>query len=158
MFNKILVPLDGSKVAESVFPYLKEITNACSIKEVILFSVCEPISINSDYPASMPDDWETHVKNLTDSENVQCGLYLKDAKNRLEDHGIDNLKIETRLGDVVHEIVEYVSHNSIDLIIIASHGRSGPSRWTHGNVAEKVFRSTCVPILMVRGSGCVTGI
>jgi len=158
MFNKILVPLDGSQLAECVFPYLKEITDACRVKEVVLFSVCEPLSINSDYPANMPENWEQHVKSLTDNSHVQCSLYLKDAKSQLGDLGINNLKIETRLGDVVQEIAGYASQNSIDLIIMASHGRSGPSRWAYGSVAEKVFRSTCVPILMIRGPGCSSGI
>ncbi|MFH0769542.1 MAG: universal stress protein [Chloroflexota bacterium] len=158
MFNKILVPLDGSQLAECVFPYLVKIAQDCSVKEVILFSVCESPFITSDYPSNMPETWEGHVKELTKYSQAQCSLYIKDAEKKLDGLGVSNLKIETRLGDAAKEIVDYASQNGIDLIIIASHGRSGPSRWAYGSVADKVFRSTCVPILMVRGPGCESSI
>ncbi|MFC2022956.1 universal stress protein [Chloroflexota bacterium] len=158
MFDKILVPLDGSELAKCVFPYLETIAKDCRVKEVILISVCEPPIISSDYPASMPIDWQTHVKELTKYSQVQCSLHLKDDKKHLNSLGINNVKIEARLGDAANEIVDYANQNDVDLIIIASHGRSGPSRWAYGSVAEKVFRSTCIPILMVRGPECVAGV
>jgi nucleotide-binding universal stress UspA family protein len=46
-------------------------------------------------------------------------------------------------------------NNDFDLIIIATHGRSGVSRWVWGSVAERILRSACVPVLMVRAPGCV---
>ncbi|MFC1921214.1 universal stress protein [Chloroflexota bacterium] len=158
MFNKILVPLDGSQLAECVFPYLEKITKDCSVKEVILFTVCEPPSISSDYPDNIEDSWEQHVQELTKISHNQCSLYLKDAEKKLNNLGINNLKLETSLGDAANEIADYTANNDIDLIIIASHGRSGPSRWAYGSIADKVFRSTCVPVLMIKGPGCVPGI
>ena len=158
MFDKILVPLDGSPLAECVFPYLVKITQDCSAKEVILFNVCEPPNISSDYVATMPKTWEQHVKEFSKYAQTQCSLYVKDAEKKLNGLGISNLKIETRLGDAAKEIINYASENDVDLIVMASHGRSGPSRWAFGSVADKVFRSTCVPVLMVRGPGCVSGI
>ena len=158
MFDKILVPLDGSQMAECVFPYLLKISKDCSANQVILFSVCEPPKISSDYAASMPRTWEQHVKDFTNYSQTQCSLYVKDAEKQLNSLGVSNLKVETRLGDAAKEIVDYASQNNIDLIIMASHGRSGPSRWAYGSVADKVFRSTCVPVLMIRGPGCVIGV
>ncbi|HLE81673.1 MAG TPA: universal stress protein, partial [Dehalococcoidia bacterium] len=46
----------------------------------------------------------------------------------------------------------------IDLIVMASHGRTGVARWALGSIAERVFRATCVPLLMVRAPGCVAGL
>jgi nucleotide-binding universal stress UspA family protein len=158
MFDKILVPLDGSQLAECVFPYLEKIAKGCGVKEVILIGVCEPPIISADYPASMPVDWETHVKEVTNYSQINCSLHLKDSEKHLNSLGINNIKIEARLGDAASEIVDYANQNDVDLIIMASHGRSGPSRWAYGSVADKVFRSTCVPILIVRGPGCVSGI
>ena len=158
MFDKILVPLDGSKLAECVFPYLEKIAKDCSVKEIILFTVCESPSISSDYPESLPDSWEKYVKELLKFSQTQCSLYLKDAEKKLDSLGVSNLKLESRLGNTADEIADYASQNNIDLIIMASHGRSGPSRWAYGSVADKVFRSTCVPILMIRGPGCEVGI
>ena len=158
MFDKILVPLDGSQLAECVFPYLVKITKECVVMEIILFNVCEPPIISADYPANMPKTWEQHVGELTQYSKEQCSLYLLDAEKKLKSLGIGNLKKDTRLGNAAEEIVDYASQNDVDLIIMASHGRSGPSRWAFGSVTDKVFRSTCVPILMVRGPGCVSGI
>jgi nucleotide-binding universal stress UspA family protein len=158
MFKRILAPLDGSPLAESVFPYLVKICESSAETQVILFSVCEPPRISSDYVENAPGDWEQHVKSLTDYSNAQCSLYVKDAEKKLKDMGLKNLKIETRLGDPANEIVDYASKNNIDVIVMASHGRSGPSRWAFGSVADKVFRSTCVPVLMVRGPGCTIGV
>ncbi len=158
MFDKILVPLDGSKLAECVLPYVEKLAKDCKLKEIVLFRVCEPPSIPADYPDSMPRSWEEHVNGLTISSKQQCSLYLEDAERQLTDLGLSNLKLETHLGDPATEIVDYASQNGIDLIIMASHGRSGPSRWAYGSVADKVFRSTCVPIMLVRGPGCTPGI
>ena len=74
MFDKVLVPLDGSQLAECVFPYLEKIAKDCKVKEVVLFSVCEPPTINSDYPASMPESWEQHARELANCSQLQFGL------------------------------------------------------------------------------------
>lgn len=158
MFEKILVPLDGSKLAECVFPYLEKLSKDCQVREVILLRVCEKPEIDADYPARMPKSWEEHVEELNTASGQQCSLYLEDAEERLKKEGLNNIKLESRLGDPATEIVKYASEKNIALIIMASHGRSGPSRWAYGSVADKVFRSTCVPILMVRGPGCEIGI
>ncbi len=66
--------------------------------------------------------------------------------------------MEVLLGDPAEEVASYAKHHGCDIIIMSSHGHSGLSRWTHGSVADKVFRASCVPILMVRATGCTTGI
>ena len=157
MYEKILVPLDGSKLAECVIPHVENLAKGCDVKEVILLRVCEPPAISSDYPTGMPMNWEENVAQITAHAQQQCNLYLGDAKKRLSDLGL-NVRSESRLGNPADEIVDYASRNEVDLIAMASHGRSGPSRWVYGSVAEKVLRSTCIPILMVRAPGCMPGI
>jgi len=158
MFDKVLVPLDGSAVAECVFPYLLKICENDDETQIILFTVCEPPKISSDYVEKAPGDWEKRVKDIMSFSNAQCSLYVKDAEKKLRDMGLKNLKIETQLGDPAKEIVDFATKSNVDLIVMASHGRSGPSRWAYGSVADKVFRSTCVPVLMVRGPGCTIGV
>jgi len=157
MYDKILVPLDGSKLAECVLPHVEKLAKGCDAKEVILLRVCEPPAISSDYPASRPISWEENVERMTAYSQQQCSLYLEDVEKRLGDLGL-NVRSESRLGNPAAEIVDYASENEVDLIAMASHGRSGPSRWAYGSVADKVFRSTCVPILMVKAPGCVSGV
>ncbi len=149
MFDRILAPLDGSPLAESVFPYLLKICEGSAKSQVILFTVCEPPRISSDYVEKAPGDWEQHVKDLTDFSNAQCSLYVKDAEKKLKDIGLKNVKIATRLGDPASEIIDYAAQNNIDLIVMASHGRSGPSRWAFGSVADKVIQNARCPILVI---------
>jgi nucleotide-binding universal stress UspA family protein len=65
---------------------------------------------------------------------------------------------EVLLGRPAEEITLFAANEGCDLIIMASHGRSGPSRWAHGSVAEKVFRANCAPLLMIRAPGCAGGV
>lgn len=157
MYEKMLVPLDGSPLAECVLPHVEKLAKDCHMKEVILLRICEPPSIPSDYPASIPASWEEHVSQVTDYTQQQCRLYLGDMEKRLKDLGL-KVRSESRLGNAVDEITDYASKNDVDLIIMASHGRSGISRWAYGSIADKVLRSTCVPVLMVKAPGCVLGI
>jgi len=157
MFNKILVPLDGSKLAECIFPYVEELVKTKDVKEIVLFRVCEQPAIPADYPANMPISWEKHVSDIMESAQGQCSLYLGEVEKRMKNLGV-KVKMESCLGKAADEIAKYAEHNKIDLIVMASHGRSGASRWAFGSVAEKVFRCTCVPVLMVKAPGCVPAV
>src|SRR4030042_367867 len=156
MFDKILVPLDGSKLAECILPYVEGLVKGQKVKEVILFRVCEPPEITADYPANMPESWEQHVNDMLSSTQQQCSLYLGYIEKRLRNLGVP-IKVVSCLGKAADEIVKCAEKNQVDLIVMASHGRSGISRWTLGSVAEKVFRHTCVPVLMIRAPGAGTG-
>jgi nucleotide-binding universal stress UspA family protein len=57
-------------------------------------------------------------------------------------------------GNPVAMLTDYATNNAVDLIVIASHGRSGISRWVMGSVAERIVRTACVPVLMIRAPGC----
>ncbi|MFC2044869.1 universal stress protein, partial [Chloroflexota bacterium] len=60
-------------------------------------------------------------------------------------------------GQAADVIADYVTKEKADLVIIATHGRSGISRWVFGSTADRILRSACVPVLMVRAQGCVPG-
>jgi nucleotide-binding universal stress UspA family protein len=152
MFDKILVPLDGSKVAECSLPYVEALVKGQNVKEVILFRVCEKPEIPADYPSNMPESWEKHVDHIIKGGQQQCSLYLGGVDKKLRDAGI-KVKVESCLGNVAEEIVNYAEKNQVNLIVMASHGRSGVSRWALGSVAEKVFRSTSIPVLMIKAAG-----
>ena len=87
----------------------------------------------------------------------QADRYLNRLAKGLEAKGI-KVQTEVLLGNPAEEIALYAEFHPCDLVIMASHGRSGPSKWAYGSVAEKVFRAICVPILMVRAPGCFVGI
>jgi nucleotide-binding universal stress UspA family protein len=65
------------------------------------------------------------------------------------------VKTEVVMGKAAESIAEYAEKRGVDLIAIATHGRSGVSHWVYGSAADKVMRSACVPVMMVRAPGCV---
>jgi nucleotide-binding universal stress UspA family protein len=66
-------------------------------------------------------------------------------------------KVETKVlvGSVANSLVEYVKEGTFDLVVIATHGRSGPGRWVWGSTADRLLRSSCIPVFMMRVPGCV---
>ncbi len=153
MYGKILVPLDGSKLAECVLPHIEALAKGCKAKSVILLRVVEPFVVLGKYPVSQTTD-----PKAIDAENkAKAEEYLDHVARRLNFDGA-KIKTEVVMGNAVETITDYATKNKVDLIIIATHGRSGVSRWVWGSVADRVLRSSCVPVFMVRAPGCVPGI
>ncbi len=157
MYRKIMVPLDGSKMAECVIPHVKNVAKGNAGVEIILFRVCEPPVILADYPPDLKSEWNDHVREETSHIQQQCSIYLDDTEKKLRDSG---LKITTKssLGNAAEEIVNYAVQNQIDLVIMATHGRSGITRWAFGSVADKVLRSSPVPVMIIKPEECKEGI
>jgi nucleotide-binding universal stress UspA family protein len=153
MYRKILVPLDGSELAECVFPHIKKVIKDSENTEVILFRVCEPPVLLADYPSDLRPRWEEHVKQEATHAQQQCQLYLDDTGKRLKKAGV-NVRMESGLGNPAETIVDYAAKNQVDLIIIASHGRSGIMRWAYGSTADKILRASPVPVMVVK---CTSG-
>lgn len=135
MYNKILVPLDGSELAETVLSHVEAIAHEA---EVILLRVLPATGV---LPAT------------AEAERSAARESLERAKKRLQQKGI-NARTTIRHGeDAALEITDYAEVNDVDLIAMSTHGRSGVSRWIFGSVAEKVLRGTNKPILLVRAPG-----
>ena len=155
MFQKILVPLDGSKLAECVLPYVEELATRCLEGEVVLVSVTERVQGYrpvKDY--SQPLE-QRLVPEAVGKLERQALRYLGKIAKGLETKGI-KIQSQVLLGNTAEEIAIFAKENACDLIIMASHGRSGPSRWAVGSVADKVFRASGMPGLMVKGPGCAS--
>jgi nucleotide-binding universal stress UspA family protein len=161
MYQKILVPLDGSKLAECALPHVEELAKGCDTGQVILVSVTERIAgyrvIESQTMTLggqlSPGPGERLVPEAVGKMERQARRYLGRVAKKLEAKGIKVLT-EVLLGKPAEEIAFYAANNGCDLIIMSSHGRSGPSRWTHGSVADKILRASSVPVLMIRAPGC----
>ena len=157
MYQKILVPLDGSKLAECVLPHVEAIAEGCNVQNVMFVRVVEPVHI--------PDsgEYDGYTPNAKDWQRMEIALraaadnYLNQLLSRTK---YDGIKIQSAVipGRAAESIAEYADKNGVDLITISTHGRSGISRWVRGSVADRILRSTNVPILMVRAPGCVPGI
>ncbi len=155
MYQHILVPLDGSELAECVLPHVEALAEKHDACRVTLVRVVPPLHLYGGVESSLSPEERQRLEK--DSINV-AREYLDGVTKRLKG---DRVKVEIEVlygGQVVDELVEYMEKSEVDLIVIATHGRSGISRWVWGNVADRILRSACVPVLMVRVPGCAPGI
>ncbi len=97
------------------------------------------------------------LKAVATAENIclinLTGEYLAKMADSLTISGT-NFSYALLEGNPVNMLADYATKNAVDLIVIASHGRSGVSRWVMGSVAERIVRTSCVPVMMVRAPGC----
>ena len=139
MYNKIVVPLDGSKLAEVALPYAEEMAAKMG-SDIILLTVLE-----SDEP-------QEHEKQQMYTEKV-AEVTRYHAAKYLGNGGSKAVKIAaaTRTGNPAEAIIDYADKGDYTLIIMASHGRSGISRWAVGSVADKVVRAKArQPVMLIR--------
>lgn len=158
LYNKIMVPLDGSELAECVMPHVEAITTGCKITNVVFVRVVNPIQLPASVPARGEFGFGEEERLQLQQQHTQAAeAYLKRmvANTRL-DGVVPNYEVLE--GMVADTLAHWAEKNEVDLIVIASHGRSGVSRWIMGSVADRLLRSACVPVLMIRAPGCVPGI
>ena len=158
MYSKIMIPLDGSELAECVLPHVEAITTGCKITGVVFVRVVDPIQLPASVPARGEFGFsEKERQQLEEQRKQTAAAYLKKIieNTRLEGAQLSYEVLEGKVADV---LAHWAEKNGVDLIIIASHGRSGVSRWVMGSVADRILRSACVPVLMIRAPGCAPGI
>lgn len=136
MFQKVLVPLDGSRAAEQIFSQLRPLSNGNS--EVHLLRVASVVHHPGVDPAEM------QVSVLKEAEE-----YLASVEERLRKEGI-SVESHVRYGHAAEEIIEHIRHWKYDLIAMTTHGRSGVSRLLMGSVTESVIRKASIPVLVIR--------
>jgi len=142
MYKKILVPLDGSELSESILSHVTIIAVGCQVPEVILLRVREPL----DDRVRIALDPEI-AKELDQAYHDEFADYLKGIAKKLEKKGVI-AKTQVLAGNPVEEILKYSRNNNVDLIVMSTHGRSGVSRIVFGSVASKIISQTEVPILL----------
>jgi nucleotide-binding universal stress UspA family protein len=150
MYNRIIVPLDGSKLAECVVPHVKTVAANCELSDITLVRVVEPPkAVALDTPLTA-----AQLANVEEQERIEAERYLEKMVAEFKFNGT---RIETKVvtGDAAKEIAKAADSAAADLVVIATHGRSGIKRWVLGSVADQVMRASCVPVLMVRVPGCM---
>ncbi len=151
MTRKILVCLDGSRMAEQILPYAVDEAK-CSRSELVLlqvvtaphFIVAPGIPGVPGGPVPYPESPKQILK-----EDSEAQAYLDSVANILREKG---LKIETVVlpGAVVGEaIIDYAQDNKINVIAIATHGRGGLSRLVMGSVADYILKNSGIPIFTI---------
>jgi nucleotide-binding universal stress UspA family protein len=138
----ILVGLDGSPLAETILPFVEMLAKKTGAGVTLLHVA----SVPEKAPQS---DEDPGVDQLVRATMQRAEAYLSEHRRRLAATGL-GVSIEVVAGRPAREIAEYAERNAFDLIALATHGRSGIDRWTHGSVADQVLHTTKVPLLLVR--------
>jgi nucleotide-binding universal stress UspA family protein len=151
MFKKILVCLDGSELAEKVLPYAAEETEHFDSELVLFRVISEPYLISLAVPGvpGVPVDAPRMEKRVIEDQK-EAGEYLKSVADKLQAEKKLRVVCDSRQGVAGPTIVEYCVEQEIELIAIATHGRSGTGRVVLGSVADYVTRHSGLPILLIR--------
>ena len=139
MFKKIIIPLDGSPLAEVAIPYGEEIATRIG-SDIIFLTVL---------PEENPDGYVNHNDYIS---GVLEGSRQR-VKRSCEAQGTRLIDIDTatRVGNPADGILDYVRRGYQTLIVMATHGRSGLNRWAVGSIADKVIRSSIKqPLILIR--------
>ena len=153
MYQHIMVPMDGSKLAECVLPHVEAVAGISNTIKVTLVRVVEPLHLHGGVESGfMPEERQRLEDDATDIARS----YLDNIARQLKDKGTA-AEFEVLHGGVIEKLSEYANKHGVDLIIISTHGHSGIGRLVWGNVADRVLRSVHAPVFMVRAPGCAVG-
>jgi nucleotide-binding universal stress UspA family protein len=136
MFEKILIPLDGSELAEAAIPYATNMAEQLEA-EICLLHVCPPE--HQSY---------VHMHQIY-MNSILTGMRLKMKETWLSSKEL-KIQAEVIVGDPIKVIFDYVKLKGIDLISLTTHGNSGFKPWSMGNVADKIVRGSGIPTLLIR--------
>lgn len=147
MYKKILVPLDGSQRAETILAHVEDLARQFK-SEVFLVQILEPVPATLGLAEPVPPviDQKIMDRLYEDSRN-----YLEKIQAHLRKSGITS-HVRLMGGQVVPSIVDLAEREKVDLVAMASHGRSGLSRFYYGSVAAGVLHRIERPLLIVRSA------
>jgi nucleotide-binding universal stress UspA family protein len=143
MYTKVVVPLDGSPLAEVALPYAEEIAAKMG-SNMVLLSVLgseenDEVQYYQKYSKKVVDMTTQHVKKYLEPSG-ECRISINSA---------------TRVGNPAEGILDFAEKGYPSLLVMATHGRSGVSRWSVGSIADKVVRAVAKqPLLLIRAKGC----
>lgn len=140
MFEHILVPLDGSPLAERVLPHVVAVASAFNSSVTLLRVLGRP---SGEQNGRFVDPVNWHIKQ------AEAQAYLDQVAGRLNNHGIP-VERETLEGVAAEAIIDFVQNRDVNLVILSSHGQSGLSGWNVSSTVQKVLLRVYRSILIVR--------
>lgn len=150
MYERILVPLDGSKVGEAALPCVEGLVSLlCPGKkvEVMLLQVISSLVhyvIAGEASAQVP-----YTEREVELIKQQATAYLDKMAEKLKSKGA-TISTKVVMGNAAEGIISAADEMKADLIAMSTHGRTGISKWAFGSVAERVLHSANAPVLLVR--------
>jgi nucleotide-binding universal stress UspA family protein len=153
MYKTLLVPLDGSEIAECTLAHTIEIAQKFQVPNVTLIKVNEPFNLGWAVNGELSGISGIDEKGIDEKAETESKAYLAKKAADLKQEGI---KAKTVLlkGDAADQILMYSDKVPVDLIIMATHGKTGFTRWAMGSVADRIVRHSKVPVMLVPPAGC----
>lgn len=141
MYKKILVPLDGSQLAEAVLPHVEALARSENA-EIIILRV--PATPASEFLARDPAVAALIIRDMEE----EAKEYVHDKVTYFEDEHIKVTGI-TKAGPVPEMILDVAEETHADMIAMSTHGRTGVSRWLMGSVADKIVHHAHIPVMLI---------
>jgi nucleotide-binding universal stress UspA family protein len=144
MFKKVLVPLDGSKLAECALPHVRNLAQGGFVGEIVLLNVVD-----------VPTTWIEGVDYMAikDASLKQATRYLADVQKQLAAEGMP-VMTEILEGMTTQVIADYAKEKGVDLIVIGTHGYTGMRKLMFGSVALRILHDAHCPVLLIRSESC----
>jgi nucleotide-binding universal stress UspA family protein len=142
MYRKILVPLDGSKVAEGVLPHAKDLAYSQGAELILLTVGANPAM---DFAFSDPG----LARSAITEQEERTKNYISEIEDQLKAAGFRTSTV-LRVGSVAEVILGVAEELGVDCIAMSTHGRTGPARWLLGSIADRVVHNSKVPVLLIR--------
>lgn len=146
MFEKILVPVDGSPEGEQVIAYATAIADKFSSKVYVLFAI-KPIEVLVGYDQEIESEFQTRYN--VDYLYKAGGELVQAVQDKFRELGIKDVEGDVRDGHPADVILDYAREKEVSLIVMGTHGRRGV-RTLLGSVASEVIHKAPVPVMMVK--------
>ncbi|HET8563433.1 MAG TPA: universal stress protein [Candidatus Binatia bacterium] len=146
-FKSIIVPLDGSKLAETVLPAAIELAKRLNLEIILLRAYALPAAVY----ATADDFYIPDYEELKAEIREEASAYLQAKVTELRSNGLEKVSSVLLEGPAAEEIIDFARTAPDSLVAMCSHGRSGLKRWILGSVSERVVRHSGNPVLVIRG-------
>jgi nucleotide-binding universal stress UspA family protein len=145
--RSVIVPLDGSELAESVLPTVVELVKELKLKVVLFRAYTIPLSALAVDPEGY---YVATDEKLIAGMRDEAIAYLEKKVEEMKKSGIDNISYVAEYGFAADEIISFARKTPDNLIAMCTHGHSGVKRWVLGSVTETVVRHSGDPVLVIR--------
>ena len=150
MYERILVPLDGSKAGGAALPHVEALVSKMTPGTKVEVTLLQVItSLTHRFAAGEAITDVPYTEEEMEQIKQKAKNYLDKAGEGLRSKGAI-VSSELRTGHAAEEIIKVADEIKADLVAMSTHGRSGLSRWAFGSVTDKVLRGASVPVAVVR--------
>ncbi|MDA0263267.1 MAG: universal stress protein [Chloroflexi bacterium] len=150
----IIVPVDGSSLAEQVLPHVAALANGLNLKVILLRAAATPEEFSTQTGYQRLDGVAgihfQHFEAMAQEAGNQALDYLESLKDKLSREGVASVEHQIVRGPAARVIVDLAQATPDNMLAMTTHGRSGPARWAMGSVADRVVRNSGDPVLVIR--------